>query len=133
MTCYSILIDQRRLANFFINRYILHTHLINPCLPEDRPEILAAKRKREGRERSCAFGPQVQDLTFQARETSQQEMKSPFSHSQAEQPPLRSQETKDHPVSSEEGFSDNAQSGVQKVEAVALVWDKSHLIASYAL
>lgn len=32
-----------------------------------------------------------------------------------------------------EGFSENAQTGVQKVEAVAMVWPKSHLIASYAL
>lgn len=68
---------------------------------------------------------------FKAR-GDQQEMKSPFSHGQAEQPPVEMPETKDH-ASSQEGFSDNAQTGVQKVEAVALVWDKSHLIAAYAL
>ena len=32
-----------------------------------------------------------------------------------------------------EGFSDNAQTGVQKVEAAAMAWDKSHLIACYTL
>lgn len=32
-----------------------------------------------------------------------------------------------------EVFSDNAQTGVQKVEAAAMVWPKSHLIAAYAL
>lgn len=30
-------------------------------------------------------------------------------------------------------FSDKAQSGVRKVEAAAMVWDKRHLIAVYAL
>jgi hypothetical protein len=33
----------------------------------------------------------------------------------------------------DEMFSDNAQAGVQKVEAAAMVWDKKHLIAAYAL
>lgn len=32
-----------------------------------------------------------------------------------------------------EGFSENAQTGVQKVEAVAMVWTKFHLFGSYAL
>ncbi|KEY69578.1 hypothetical protein S7711_06207 [Stachybotrys chartarum IBT 7711] len=31
-----------------------------------------------------------------------------------------------------EGFSEMAQTGVQKVEAMAMVWPKSHLIAAYA-
>lgn len=30
-------------------------------------------------------------------------------------------------------FSENAQAGVQKIEAAAMVWDKKHLIAVYAL
>jgi hypothetical protein len=32
-----------------------------------------------------------------------------------------------------EVFSNNSQAGVQKVEAAALVWEKKHLIAAYAL
>ena len=32
-----------------------------------------------------------------------------------------------------EGFSENAQAGVQKVEAAAMVWTRSNLIAAYAL
>lgn len=32
-----------------------------------------------------------------------------------------------------EMFSSNSQAGVQKVEAAAIVWDKKHLIAAYAL
>ena len=32
-----------------------------------------------------------------------------------------------------ESFSENAQAGVQKVEAAAMVWTQSNLIAAYAL
>ncbi len=59
-------------------------------------------------------------------------IKSAPPHGQDEQLPDKTPDTIGT-TESQEGVSEKAQTGVQLVEAVAIVWDKSHLMAAYGL